>query len=42
MMKESLRVFTVAPGTVRSVTHDVTVEGVKFPAGANILVRTLL
>ncbi len=37
-MKETLRIYPVAPGTVRTVTKEETIDGVRFPSGSDIYV----
>ena len=38
-MKETLRMYPVAPGTARYVTEEVTIDGIRIPAESRVYVN---
>ncbi len=38
VFKETLRIYPVAPATVRQVTEETVVDGIRIPAGSPIVV----
>lgn len=42
VLKETLRIYPTAPGTSRDIEEDMTIDGVRIPAGVNCMVSPLL
>ncbi|XP_056403255.1 HHIP-like protein 1 isoform X2 [Hyla sarda] len=42
VLKETLRLYPTAPGTSRSLEEEMVVEGVRIPAGSNVMFNTYI
>ncbi|XP_056403231.1 cholesterol 24-hydroxylase-like [Hyla sarda] len=42
VLKETLRLYPTAPGTSRTIEQEMIIEGVKIPAGSNVMFNTYI